>query len=485
MDTNKPKTETNTTKTDETKVENTAKNTDNTKLIPEQNVTNVKKEVQVSSKHEIKVTKDGRAYLCSPYCMDVTEFNNKYASELTNPAVEKRLNEIGEMTDIHAKETAIKDLADAIDFGKDTGFLTSTFDPNALANLTGGANPLPLPTLQAMIKRLKLDGIDATKRNDIANGVTGRELKLLEENFGTYALSQILAGKTSVQHIQDYVKNLQDRTGDSLTRQGDVDHNTLILDSNFIIPIRQLLNGMSWSHINPVDQRAINLLRQQRGLPPLTTYNPTIKNLESILGPGPIDIKSPNVVIAETPFRHSETYRDGTTKTTVSGTGQTELSNNVETLKLDYDRFSDEYQQVMNEFVVNDIPPNYSQFVGGKKGDPDRAVVTDVFLAKVKHGETANFYTSDRNLYSVLAMRFHEDNPNLGSYKKPTNQNTPYYKAIQALQNDPVNPVISPRDVQIVQKMLEMSGEDYFIAKVKINSAGDTRSVKIYPIINI
>ena len=115
---NAAKTETSSTKVEETTVESTAKTeTSSTKVeepevktkteaesktkdgkVPEGNVKGVQKEIKLSDKHEIKYTKNGKAYLCSPYCLEVSEFTNKYKSEIeSDQQIRDRLNEIGEM----------------------------------------------------------------------------------------------------------------------------------------------------------------------------------------------------------------------------------------------------------------------------------------------------------------------------------------------------------------------------------------------------
>ena len=80
---------------------------------PEGNLGNLEQVVDLPGGHKLKYAKNGRRYLCSPYCKDVTEFTDKFSDEIAqNDWIKTKLDEIADISDPAQFRKALNRLED-------------------------------------------------------------------------------------------------------------------------------------------------------------------------------------------------------------------------------------------------------------------------------------------------------------------------------------------------------------------------------------
>ncbi|NEO15010.1 MULTISPECIES: DUF4157 domain-containing protein [unclassified Moorena] len=87
---------------------------------PEENLGELEGVIDLPGRHKLKYTKNGRSYLCSPYCQDVTEFADKFSGEIDqNNWIKTKLDEIAEISDPAQFRKALYRLEDHAELFRD------------------------------------------------------------------------------------------------------------------------------------------------------------------------------------------------------------------------------------------------------------------------------------------------------------------------------------------------------------------------------
>lgn len=289
---------------------------------------------------------------------------------------------------------------------------------SALKHLTSGASGLSIEEIAVLAKRHgyaivrwagdTLDGATAKKlidtiRPKTINGlldVSAAEAHKLVDVFGKDtvegAVPPVTGKQLNVERLQlgeRTAKGIADEKvkkhkPDDLATQADnleattrhptepLRRDSLIVDSNVLAGIKELMDGMSWHALQPHKKNGINLLRSRAKprLSPLTDDPPT-RDVEVIIGKGH-DLRAANATLAENTPRPGLT-RDG--------------------FELTVSRDSQQYNNLLEELAK---PPG----IGKNKGAADRAIVADVVLAKGASKPT--FMTGDGDVIARLFQRF-------------------------------------------------------------------------------
>jgi len=173
--------------------------------------------------------------------------------------------------------------------------------------------------------------------------------------------------------VTDFATHADQLAAATATAPRALDANSIIVDSNVLAGIKELMSGLAWKDLQPHKKSGINLLRKRAGLADLTG-DPPARDLESIIGKGH-DLRAANATLGESAPRPS-LEREG--------------------FALTIDRHSPQYNAVLDELA--------KASVGAKKGAADRSIVADTMFAS--GAAKPSLMTGDDDMFKRLFEHF-------------------------------------------------------------------------------
>jgi len=206
--------------------------------------------------------------------------------------------------------------------------------------------------------------------------VTGKQLNTERARLGEKTAKGLADDKVNRHKVADlatHAEQLATATTHSLAPLGS---SSLIVDSNVLAGIKELMNGVPWKDLQSHKKNGINALRS-RGKPPLPPLagDPPARDMEALIGKGH-DLRVSNVTLGENAPQAGLT-REG--------------------FELTVSRDSKEYNNVLDELAK-------SPGIGKNKGAADRAIVADTVFAKGVSKPT--LMTGDTDVIARLFQRF-------------------------------------------------------------------------------
>lgn len=208
-----------------------------------------------------------------------------------------------------------------------------------------------------------------------APALGGRRLLLEVELVGAEtarAMVEQAVTKRKLDKIERHADNLAAVRGD-LDAAPDLDSQSVIVDSQMMIPVRKLVDGKPWSELSMLEQAMVNRLRDRAGLPALTA-DPPERVAASIIGQQ--DLRAGNV-----------------------GQGEIGPGSAAGGVALTVDRSDPIYVDMLSELAK---PPA----IGRQGGAADRAVVADAVFAKTDGSTIPTLMTADKAIFARLAERY-------------------------------------------------------------------------------
>lgn len=265
-----------------------------------------------------------------------------------------------------------------------------TLDGPAAKALLGSVKPDTLKGLQDVSAADAHKIVDVFGRATVEGTVppvTGKQLNTERLQLGEKTAKGIATEKLSrgkPDELSKHAERLRTATAMPLTGLG-VD--AVVLDTNVLTAIHELMSDTSWNRLAPHKQIGINQLRRtaKPGLPPLQS-DPPARDLESIIGKGH-DLRAANNTLGENPPSQG-IKREG--------------------FALTISRDSAQYQSVLDELARGPAP------VGAAKGYGDRSIIADTMFAA--GGTKPKLMTGDAAMIVRLFQRY---GPRLTSPLKP------------------------------------------------------------------
>jgi hypothetical protein len=212
--------------------------------------------------------------------------------------------------------------------------------------------------------------------NDIVPPMTGTLLNIQRTALGDMTAHGMATAKIRDGKVKDLAIHAENLTAGSPLLAMPLHASSVIVDSNVLIGISELMAGTPWSKLQEPKKSGVNLLRARANpaLPPLTD-EPHARDVESIIGSGH-DLRAANASLGET---------------------ATSSDLRPDALMLTVSRDSTQYQNVLTELAKQ--PP-----VGGASGAADRGIVADVMFAA--GGVGATFVSGDAKVVARLFARY-------------------------------------------------------------------------------
>ena len=264
----------------------------------------------------------------------------------------------------------------------DADALLTGLSPNARTAITD----IPVTQAQELQALVGLNVLNDALTNGAAHGLRGSHLQTLRGHFHEATVKDFItfhsqdAGK--MRRVFSMASNL-DAAAARVSAGPNLGANTLVLDSNTMFAIEELMRGTPFASLTPNRQDVINGLRGQRGLgayaDPPAGASP---DLDHIVGPN-ADLRSPTAVNAEAVRGEAHV---GPSPVLDEFTGITPGRSNPD------------YGPVITELE--------GVSVGGNKGAVDRSIIADAIFSQRDAGVTPTLVTGDRGILERLAEEF-------------------------------------------------------------------------------
>jgi hypothetical protein len=265
-----------------------------------------------------------------------------------------------------------------------------TLDGSTAKALLGSVKPDTLKGLQDVAAADAHKIVDVFGKVTLEGAVppvTGKQLNVERLQLGETTAKGIATEKVSrgkPDELSKHAERLGAATAIPLPVLGA---DAIVLDTNVLTAIHELMSGTSWGRLAPHKQLGINQLRRtaKPNLPPLQS-DPPARDIESIIGKGH-DLRAANNTLGEDPPSQG-IKREG--------------------FALTISRDSAQYQNVLGELAREPAP------VGAAKGYGDRSIIADTMFAA--GGTKPKLMTGDAAMIVRLFQRY---GPHLASRLKP------------------------------------------------------------------
>ena len=238
---------------------------------------------------------------------------------------------------------------------------------------------------QSLKDLVGVDVLNNALTNGSAHGVKGAHLQALRNHFSDSTLKDYVtwasASAARMNRLLRTASNVY-AAASRLASGGQVSSTTLVLDSNAMFAMEELMRGTPFANLTPNRQEAINAMRSTRGLGPYVDPPTGVPSLDHIVGPN-ADLRSPLAVSTEA----------------VSGEARLGVSPVLDDLtSINVARSHADYDKVLQELT--------DKTIGGSKGALDRSVVADSMFAETQAGIIPRLVTTDRDVLIRLADNF-------------------------------------------------------------------------------
>jgi hypothetical protein len=295
----------------------------------------------------------------------VAELGMTALKHLTNGASGLRGDEVAALVKQHGSQ-AVKWAGDTLD-GSTAKKLLESVKPDTLKGLQD-------VTAEDAHKIVDVFG-KATLEGAVPP-VTGRQLNVERLQLGEKTAKGIAENRVNKHKVDDLATQADQLAAATSHPPMPLQRDSLIVDSNVLAGIKELMGGMPWAALQEPKQNGINLLRKRAKPPlPVLTGDPPGRDLDSLIGKGH-DLRAANATLAESAARPG-----------LSPAG----------FELTVSRDSKQYNDVLDELAKSPV-------VGKNKGVADRAIVADTVFAKGSSKPT--FMTGDANVIVRLFERF-------------------------------------------------------------------------------
>jgi hypothetical protein len=208
--------------------------------------------------------------------------------------------------------------------------------------------------------------------------MTGRRFNVERAQMGEKTAVGVAGEKVKHGNALDLAAHADHLDGATTTTHAALAADSLIVDTNVLAAIKELMTGDAWSGLQAHKQAGINMLRQRANprLPPLTG-DPPARDMDSIIGKGH-DLRVANSALGES--------------APVAGFDRSGFELSLTT------RDDPQYVRVLDELATGPEP------VGQSKGFADRAIVADTMFAKGQAKPT--LMTGDKHLVLPLFKKY-------------------------------------------------------------------------------
>jgi hypothetical protein len=206
--------------------------------------------------------------------------------------------------------------------------------------------------------------------------VTGKQLNTERRQLGDKTAKAIADEKVKKHKVDDLATQADHLAAATTRPPTPLQHDSLIVDSNVLAGIKELMDGFAWKDLQEHKRNGINFLRS-RAKPPLPPLSgdPAARDMEGVVGTGH-DLRAANATLGES------APRPGLAR---------------EAFELTVSRDSQQYNNVLSELAN-------APAIGKNKGAADRAIVADTVFAKGAGKPT--LMTGDTHMISRLFQRF-------------------------------------------------------------------------------
>jgi len=251
--------------------------------------------------------------------------------------------------------------------GTDAKQLLGAVKPDAIKGLMD----VPAADAQKNVAVFGHDVIDKSIPPMTGKQFNTERIQLGEKTAKGVADRKLQKGKVGV--LETHADNL---AGATTTPHTPLGAGSLVVDSNVLSAIKELMTGTKWIDLQPHKKIGINKLRA-RAIPPLGDLagDPTARDVESIIGKGH-DLRAANVTLGES---------------------APEAGLNRSGMELSIPRESAQYSAALDEL-------NKPPAVGERKGVADRAIVADTMFAKGR--AIPELMTGDYDMIKTLFEKY-------------------------------------------------------------------------------
>lgn len=258
--------------------------------------------------------------------------------------------------------------------------LFDALEPAALAGMRD------LPAAEA------LRNLDVFGKANIEKAVpplTGRQLQVEREQLGGRASRGIFDEKLKVNKVAALNEHANNLAASTTTSPASLGSDSLVVDSNVLAGIKELMGGVPWAKLDAHKKNGINWLRRH-GDPPLPglTADPPARDVASIIGEGH-DLRAANNTLGE--------------NAPMAGLDRSGFEVTI-------GRDSTQYNLVLDELASAPEP------IGESKGDGDRAIVADTMFAASPG--VPRLMTGDNAMIKRLFKRYCPDAAKLPKLKQ-------------------------------------------------------------------
>ena len=206
--------------------------------------------------------------------------------------------------------------------------------------------------------------------------VTGKQLNTERLQLGEKTAKGLADDKVNRHKVDDLATHADQLSAATSHAPVPLRGDSLVVDSNVLSGIKELMNGLAWKDLQEHKKNGINLLRS-RGKPPLPplTGDPPARDVEALIGKGH-DLRVSNVTLGENAPQPG-LAREG--------------------FELTVSRDSKQYNNVLDELAK-------TPGIGKNKGAADRAIVADAAFAK--GAGKPSLMTGDTDVVARLFQRF-------------------------------------------------------------------------------